>query len=155
VKHRLRRIAVLAVFVMITLFFPLLAPPRHRIDDAHFRLIKGGMTEAEVEAIFGVPAGGYDWAVRNESARFNLLALHAAGMRDKLPPDQAGLADQLLLISALCGDESRLRVWYSRHGVFYVGLDHQGRVATTGAGWESVQIVPPWRKWWDKIVSKR
>jgi len=33
-----------------------------RIDEAHFQLITEGMTEAEVEAIFGVPAGSYDWA---------------------------------------------------------------------------------------------
>jgi hypothetical protein len=44
------------------LLYPLLAPPPHRIDEAHFQLIAEGMTEAEVEAIFGVPAGSYDSA---------------------------------------------------------------------------------------------
>jgi len=54
--------ATAIVLLIVTLFYPLLAPPPHRIDEAHFQLITEGMTEAEVEAIFGVPAGSYDWA---------------------------------------------------------------------------------------------
>jgi hypothetical protein len=150
----IRRPLILAILVIITLFFPLLAPPRHRIDDAHFRLIKGGMTEAEVEAVFGVPAGDYDWAVRNNSTRFNVLALFTAGARDKTLVDHPAFADQFLFVSVLNGDDARVRTWCSRHGVFHVGFDHHGRVAVTGAGWESVRIEPPWRKWWDKIVGK-
>jgi hypothetical protein len=51
----------IAVLMIGTLFlYPLLAPPPHRIDEPHFQLITEGMTEAEVEAIFGVPAGSYD-----------------------------------------------------------------------------------------------
>jgi hypothetical protein len=60
--QRLMRSAI-AVLLIGTLFlYPLLAPPPHCIDEAHFQLITEGMTEAEVEAIFGVPAGSYDWA---------------------------------------------------------------------------------------------
>jgi hypothetical protein len=152
VKH-IRRPLILAIFVVITLFFPLLAPPRHRIDPEHFKLIKGGMTEDEVEAIFGVPAGGYDWAARGEM-RINVLATFFAEMEAKIPPDQPAFSGEILFVSALHGPNPRLRTWYSRHGVFYVVLDQQGRVAVTGTGWETVSIEPPWRKWWDKIVGR-
>src|SRR5262249_22162996 len=33
---------------------------RHHIDHNHYKLIQPGMTEAQVEAILGVPAGDYD-----------------------------------------------------------------------------------------------
>jgi hypothetical protein len=36
-----------------------LTAPRHRITDENFAAIQKGMTEAEVEAILGVPAGVY------------------------------------------------------------------------------------------------
>jgi hypothetical protein len=50
--------ATIVVLLIGTLFlYPLLAPPPRRIDEAHFQLITEGMTEAEVEAIYGVPAG--------------------------------------------------------------------------------------------------
>jgi hypothetical protein len=50
--------ATSVVLLLGTLFlYSLLAPTPHRIDEAHFQLITEGMTEAEVEAIFGVPAG--------------------------------------------------------------------------------------------------
>src|SRR5262245_12472544 len=51
-----------ALIAGITLFYPLLAPTPHRIDEAHFKLIEKGMSLAQVEAIFGVPSGNYDWA---------------------------------------------------------------------------------------------
>jgi hypothetical protein len=55
--------ATIVVLLIGTLFlYPLLAPPPHRIDESHFQLVTEGMTEAEVEAIFGVAAGSYDWA---------------------------------------------------------------------------------------------
>jgi hypothetical protein len=50
--------ATITVLMTGTLFlYPLLAPASHRIDEAHFQLITEGMTEAEVEGIFGLPAG--------------------------------------------------------------------------------------------------
>jgi len=43
---------------------PLLAPTPHR-DRSQVDLIRPGMTLADVEALFGVPAGNYDWAQTN------------------------------------------------------------------------------------------
>lgn len=63
---------LIASVVVVLGFYPLLAPTPHRIDQAHFELIKQGMAKADVEAIFGVPAGQYDWA-EPEPRRFRLL----------------------------------------------------------------------------------
>jgi hypothetical protein len=76
-------------FLLVTLvavvigFYPLLAPTPHRIDQAHFELIQDGMTKADVEAIFGVPPGRYDWAEPDSLARIQLwmsARLGSAGM---------------------------------------------------------------------------
>ena len=49
-------------------FFGLLwlTAPSHRIDAESYENIKKGMTENEVEGIFGVPAGDYDPPMKNE-----------------------------------------------------------------------------------------
>src|SRR5262245_44743117 len=56
-----RRLIALFLISLLGLY-PLLAPPPHRIDQAHCDLIKKGMTKDEVESIFGVPPGEYDFA---------------------------------------------------------------------------------------------
>src|SRR5947207_1673873 len=61
-KHRIRRGSLVALIAGITFFYPLLAPTPHRIDETHFSLVEKGMSRAEIEAIFGVPPGEYDWA---------------------------------------------------------------------------------------------
>src|SRR6266568_2916498 len=62
-KCRLGRSLLVALLLMILFFYPMLAPPVHRIDSDHFALIHNGMSLDEVELILGVPAGHYDWAV--------------------------------------------------------------------------------------------
>jgi hypothetical protein len=59
---RWSRLILVVLIASFTLLYPLLAPPAHRIDKAHFAMIRPGMTRAEVESIFGVPSGEYDWA---------------------------------------------------------------------------------------------
>src|SRR5437773_11169837 len=59
--RRLRWLVAIALVGLLGLY-PLLAPTPHRIDQAHADLIVQGMTKEQVEAIFGVPAGQYDWA---------------------------------------------------------------------------------------------
>jgi hypothetical protein len=54
--------SVIMLLIGTLFLYPLLAPTPHRIDEAHFQLIAEGMTEAEAGAIFGAPAGAYDWA---------------------------------------------------------------------------------------------
>ena len=61
----MRRLLVLTILGLLGLY-PLLAPPAHRIDQAHCDRIKEGMTRQQVEGIFGVPAGDYDWAEANQ-----------------------------------------------------------------------------------------
>jgi len=60
--RRWKQIVLALLIASIALFYPLLAPTPHRIDQGHADLIVQGMTKEQVEAIFGVPAGQYDWA---------------------------------------------------------------------------------------------
>jgi hypothetical protein len=60
--RRFSRLLLLALVAIVIGFYPLLAPTPHRIDQEHFDLIQEGMMKADVEAIFGVPAGNFDWA---------------------------------------------------------------------------------------------
>ncbi len=56
------RLFLAAILSVVLGFYPLLAPPAHRIDQAHFESIFPGMTRTDVESLFGVPPGEYDWA---------------------------------------------------------------------------------------------
>jgi hypothetical protein len=44
--QRLMRATILLLLIGTLFLYPLLAPPPHRIDEAHFQLITEGMTEA-------------------------------------------------------------------------------------------------------------
>jgi hypothetical protein len=79
-----QKILLLTLLIGVSLLYPLLAPTPHRIDESHFSLVRVGMTEADVEAIFGVPAGSYDWAVEEEDATFALFALVDWGIDQKI-----------------------------------------------------------------------
>src|SRR5215475_126609 len=83
-KRRLSQCLMIVLLATITLFFPLLASP-HRIDEAHRDLIREGLTAAEVESIFGVPAGTYDWAVAEDSYKLQytryLIHIHRAELQ--------------------------------------------------------------------------
>jgi hypothetical protein len=146
----------MASFVTITLFFPLLAPPAHRIDDEHSQLIQSGMTEAEVEAIFGVPSGSYDCAVEVSSAQWYLAAMALEITRHRVLAAQRALktvgqggAD------AESGVITRLhnKQWISRHGTFGVIFDSQGRVWSKRRLGDT-RIEPPWKHWWARLTSK-
>jgi hypothetical protein len=151
--HRLARAALVVVLAAIGFFYPLLAPAPHRVDRAHFKLIRPGMTEAEVEAIFGVPVGDYDWAVQDEKWRIELLVPVPDELDSKIPADQLAFSGRTMFISGRHGPNPHFKTWVSRHGVFYVALDQQGRVAATGM-WGEARSEPPWRRWWRKLVSK-
>jgi hypothetical protein len=60
--RRWKQLLLALLIASITFFYPLLAPTPHRIAQAHADLIIAGMTKEQVEAIFGVPEGSYDWA---------------------------------------------------------------------------------------------
>ena len=126
--------------------YPLLAPPPHRIDQAHLDRITAGMTPEQVEAVFGAPAGEYDWA---ESDPRGLAAL-----------DVYLVALQLEAMANMTESGSRVRefiqtgylkpvtrTWTSRHGTFVVLFNDQGLVASSAMSPE-VRIVPPWQRWW-------
>jgi len=125
------------VLLIGTLFlYPLLAPPPHRIDEAHFQLINEGMTEAEVEAIFGVPAGSYEFARPNMEFVYWL----------ELASAMEGRVVQKKLVQ-------RKEYWSSRHGGSAVSFDVHGRVVSklnTG----DTRVEFPWQGWWQKLTRK-
>src|SRR5262245_42909852 len=152
-KHRLSRFLVILLLAAIALFFPLLASP-HRIDEAHRDLIREGLTAAEVESIFGVPAGTYDWAVVEDSyIRYHILIRRAEQL--------LALEDQKLVVPLAAVEPRRkrpaatneLHSWTSRHGSVTIGFDENGLVSWV-SGWHKVRVEPPWKKWWDKIRGK-
>src|SRR5438128_3815124 len=69
-RHFWNRSLLAALLVLITFLLPFLAPTPHRIDRTHCELITKGMTKDQVEAIFGVPAGQYDWAEQDGLGQF-------------------------------------------------------------------------------------
>src|SRR5262245_41430890 len=120
-KRRLSQCLMIVLLATITLFFPLLASP-HRIDEAHRNLIREGIPAAEVESIFGVPAGSYDWAVVEDSYKLQyiryLIRIHRAEQllaleNQKLEVPLAAAVEPRRKRAAM-NDE--LHSWTSRHG---------------------------------------
>ena len=165
------RLLIAALLAGLVGFYPLLAPPVHRIDKHHAELVRQGMTFADVEAIFGQPPGNYDWAVADhgvirlwdvaKGAAFNKKGYVVLGM-------DAGISNTLWTEVAATGRGRRqqaqyvttlflgmptggnTKTWTSRHGTCTVWFDGDGRVAGTVTDWGNTRIEPPWRKWWKK-----
>src|SRR5262245_24683100 len=72
-----KQILLALLITSIVFFYPLLGPTPHRIDRAHADLIMERMTKDQVEAIFGVAAGQYDWAEEEEETYRHILILHS------------------------------------------------------------------------------
>ena len=163
------RLLIAALLVGLLGFYPLLAPPIHRIDKAHAELIKHGMTYAEVETIFGQPPGNYDWAVADQGvirlwyvatgASVNTtnttFAIGAAGsntlwadgtLTSLARQRQARYVTTLFLAST----GGNTKTWTSRHGTCTVFFDNDGLVSGTITEWGNTRVEPPWRNWWKK-----
>src|SRR5438876_2464750 len=132
--NRMRSL-VAAPLVPIPVLFPFLAPTPHRIDQAHCDLITKGMTKAQVEAIFGVPAGQYDWA-EQDGLGMVWFDFDGDGWPDLL------IHNDVLLYSAAAGatrtpfirlsnPRRTCSTWTSRHGVFMIWFDWEERVIAT------------------------
>ena len=147
--------ATAIVLLIVTLFYPLLAPPPHRIDEAHFQLITEGMTEAEVEAIFGVPAGSYDWA-RPQTDLIWLVAVAEmqqfevpAGRDHRIVQQELGIR---ITVPRLDAPVHKTKQWVGRHGVFAVSLDERGCVVDKHSGPTRVEF--PWQDWWRRLTER-
>jgi len=155
--QRLMRATVVMLVIGTLLLYPLLAPPPHRIDEAHFQLITEGMTEAEVQAIFGVPAGAYDWA-RPQTDLIWLVAVAEmqqfevpAKLDHRIVQQELGIRITVPRLNAPVHPQTKQ--WVSRHGAFAVSLDERGRVADMQRTGET-RIEFPWRGWWQKLTGK-
>jgi hypothetical protein len=140
--------ALLALLVIVTFFYPLLAPTAHRIDQAHFDLIKDGMTKAEVEAILSVRAGKYDWATADEW--FVYVGAYEAA-------DQGiGICSLPVIQSAFDSDEpGQPSLWVGRHGACAIHFDHRQRVTARRSFSPQIRIEPPGKNWWAKLRGQQ
>jgi hypothetical protein len=145
------RILLIAMLVAVLGAFPLLAPTPHRIDQEHFELLKEGMTRAEVKAIFGVPAGKYDWAEADWRAIWlDLGYFRASNAQPKVSWTELGVAAED--IAALVGLPLPAEQWVSRHGSFTVHFDGGGRLDWRYSS--GSRIEPPWQRWWSAIGQR-
>jgi hypothetical protein len=150
-RRFISRFLLIALLAVVVGFYPLLAPTPHRIDQAHFEMIKEGMTKADVAGIFGVPAGQYDWAEPEGGVRvwFKLgQAISAPRFRAK----QIQLGVRWLSVHDADSDNRVSEIWVSRHGAFTVHFDHNDRV-----GWKvanGARVVPPWQRWWQEFRNR-
>jgi hypothetical protein len=143
----LSRVALIVLLAAVTLVYPILAPPPHRIDQAHYDLVRDGMTLEEVEAIFGVPAGQYDWAAADYS-----VIWHDIGITNTL--NSGATYDITVGFRTLPIPEALADMrWVSRHGAFTFSFNGQGRLASRSA-WHTVRIDPPWQRWWRAVWQR-
>jgi hypothetical protein len=151
------RFLVLVLVAIVIGFYPLLAPTSHRIDPAHFELIQEGMSRADVEAIFGVPPGQYDWAEPDPAylKRAKLVsAIHMAINRAEMRYAAASSVQQSFRSALLVRDEPTTReTWGGRHGIFAVRFGPDGTVVST-SGPQRVRMVPPWQRWCKAIWER-
>jgi hypothetical protein len=134
-RRFISRFLLIALLAVIIGFYSLLAPTPHRIDEAHFELIKVGMTKAEVAAMFGVPAGQYDWAEPASLARIQLWMsavrlAEAQQVRDR----QLQLGIRFLNALEAANEGGVSESWVSRHGDFRVHFDGNNRVLLDNRG---------------------
>src|SRR5262245_17389059 len=154
-RRRWNRMLLAALIASIMFFYPLLAPTPHRIDQAHADLIVRGMTQEQVEAIFGVPAGEYDWAQEEADSRVRLKiarlyrSVHASRFAVKRAEDGSVIS---YLVHSIHQSRTSL-TWTSRHGTFMVWFDDNDLVHSTNS-WTEVRIVPPWQRWWNQYWNK-
>ena len=154
--QRFLRIMVVMLLVGMLLLYPLLAPTPHRIDEAHFELITVGMTEADVEGIFGVPAGSYDWARPNQVHLYLITLLEAQELAVQFELNQRVVQHEpgfRIVVPPLDTVARENKNWVGRHGAFTITLDQHGRVVSKhhlGA----TEIEFPWRDHWRKLTGR-
>ena len=171
--RRLRLSLPVGLLLLVTFFYPMLAPTAHRIDEAHFEQISVGMTLEEVESRFGTPAGSYDWAVAKDpsivfwdvatglvvnegqtisSVTVNPAADDAIVWEFRSAQRSQKLYTSLVTSFTLQHRSSISRTWTSRHGTCTIYFDEHNRV-TCKTGWGESRLEPPWHNW-RKWLSK-
>lgn len=140
-KRRCGRALLFALLVTILFFYPMLAPPVHRIDSDHYALIRNGMSLDEVELILGVPAGRYDWALpKSPTVLFAELLDSGTTFVRMADTDKVGTLGLMVV------DYGRQVSWISRHGAGTIWFDDHWRV-TGKSGWGETITEAPWHNW--------
>lgn len=166
-----QRMSIAVPLICLLGFYPLLAPPAHRIDKDHFELIQNGMTLAEIESIFGQPPGSYDWAVAEDggvrlwdvatglklgtSTSYNTVVIDTSSS-DTLWADAAAITlpnrpktKYVTTVYFASHITINTMSWTSRHGTCTIWFDDDLRVSGK-SGWGESRVEPPWVKWWKK-----
>jgi hypothetical protein len=150
------RLLLALVLIGLLGLYPALAPVPHRIDEQHYKLIQTDMTREQVEAIFGIGPGVYDWAEPEPNTRMThysyvLVPRRKQHTLDKLVATKADYVYQRA--SALDPRAHGLlgwsRTWTSRHGSFTIWFDDLDLVVNRSS--ESVRVVQPWQRWWTAV----
>jgi hypothetical protein len=108
----------------------LTAPQRHRITKENVEAIQKGMTEEEVDAILGVPAGVYSSGIRTGYPLFDSI------MEDHGVPDGCFYTDGdgIIFIPIELVQKRGGKEWAGDDACVYVRFDETGRVAETKRG---------------------
>jgi hypothetical protein len=178
-RRFLKRGLPVGLFLLVTLFYPLLAPTPHRIDQAHYEQIGVGMTLADVESRFGAPAGAYDWAVPENPTLWLWNTVNLTNVPITIGSSDiidGGVIFSEVIVTRAPNDPivwnlpstnvsriytnadvvqvslSQSRTWISRHGTCTIQFDGADRVIGK-TGWGETRLEPPWHNW-QKWFSK-
>jgi hypothetical protein len=168
-KRRIARASMLFLLLVTTFFYPLLAPTPHRIDQAHADRIAVGMTRTQVEAIFGVPAGQYDWAEQDPSTRawLSIVRIYTSRRWETVAVGESVAVEpvwqegsvffnsdgSVVPVRLWPGIAQHSLTWTGRHGSFTIWFDQHDNVTST-RGRNEVRVVPPWQRWWRSVWNK-
>jgi hypothetical protein len=108
-------IGLLAVLLAGYLLVWITGPPRHRIHEQTFAELQVGMTERQIETIFGVPAGDY-------RARDAYLPRCATGRRRK---------DAYFGFLGSLGQVTAWKEWKGDEAFISLGFDAQGQAVVS------------------------
>ncbi|MBI3410830.1 MAG: hypothetical protein HY040_21040 [Planctomycetes bacterium] len=109
-KRWLCSVALAGLLCVFGSLYLLLWPVSHHVDLDHLQLIAPGMTEAEVEAIFGVPPGCYDGAVPDKRFAIEVLIPFSETLEEKVPIDQLAFSGKTMFLSSRHGPTRISRV---------------------------------------------
>lgn len=160
--RRWPRLLIAAFVVGLLGFYPLLAPPAHRIDQEHYELIQNGMTIGEIESIFGQPPGNYDWAVADDSGIVIWKAVRGSKVKyvsTSFVMDSFSDSNWTVALSNKTKTRYytsvvwNAKTWTSRHGTCSIWFDDNLRVLGRITSWGTSRVEPPWSKWWKKLFG--
>ncbi|MCI0638957.1 MAG: outer membrane protein assembly factor BamE [Gemmataceae bacterium] len=113
------------VLLIVAVFFVLWRRADHRINSDNFAKVQIGMTQSEVEEIFGCPPGDYDEVICLFPSKSNYYSEPWRSQQQR---------------------------WGGRHGVYHVFFDADSRVCDKTGDFGMV-VVPRQETLWQKLLA--